>query len=66
VITELADLLKRAAPLAKLVDSDDYGPEERSRLRKLTGPRTFFELSIYLNRLSGWRARQMIDRPPPQ
>jgi len=57
VIAELARLLTRAAPLVELVESDDYSPAERSRLRELVGPYEFFHLSAHLSRCCGERAR---------
>jgi hypothetical protein len=50
-------LLSAALPTARLLNSDEYTPEERSRFRGLIGPETIFELSNIVNMLTGERAR---------
>lgn len=59
-IESLAHLILAAKPLAEALLSDQYSPEDRKRLRELTGngrSNAVFDLSNLLNRLCGERAR---------
>jgi hypothetical protein len=63
VIDALAHLILAARPLAERVESNDFSPEDRRRLRELTRvnrgrSNAVFELSTLLNRLCGERARE--------
>lgn len=62
VIEVLSQQIKAAIPLARLMVGDEFSPEERERLRKLTVTTArwhgVFELSNLLNRLCGEEARQ--------
>ncbi|MBO3752162.1 hypothetical protein J5X84_39390 [Streptosporangiaceae bacterium NEAU-GS5] len=53
VIPCLSALLTRALPLMRLVESEDFTPDERRDLRTRVGGRDFFELSTLLNRVRG-------------
>lgn len=56
---ELAALLLRsAAPLIELIESDASTDEDRDKLRRLVGRDLFVELSTFLNRLTSWRVRE--------
>jgi hypothetical protein len=64
-ISALAELLKQARPLAELVASEEYSPEDRKLLRELTRngrSNEVFDLSNLLNRLCGERALRSIQQ----
>ncbi|MCE7009559.1 hypothetical protein LWC34_43140 [Kibdelosporangium philippinense] len=56
VVGSLADLLIRAAPLAKLLNSPTTAAEHRARLREAVGSERYFELATALNQMASWRA----------
>ncbi len=63
VIEALAQLILTAKPLAELILTDDFTPEERELLRQLTQvvrSNGVFDLSNLLNRLCSERARRDI------
>lgn len=60
ILDELARLVKMTIPLAKLVDSDYFTPEDRRTFRKLTAEEGVFEAANLLNRLCGEQARGLM------
>lgn len=58
-VAELAKLLKKAGPLAEIVNSDDMTDEDRGRLRALVGGERYVELSTNLNQMCSARTRDM-------
>ena len=58
VIGMLAHLVQVALPLADLANSDKFSPDDRSRLRELSGKSTIFELKNVLVRLCSEHARR--------
>lgn len=58
-VRELARLLRKAAPLATLVNSDEFSDEDRSRLRELVGLKPYFDLTTNLNQMCSVLARLM-------
>ena len=68
-LQELANLVNTALPLAHRVESDEFTPEEREELRRLTcldsrPSHAVFELSNALTRLCGEAARRLCSRDP--
>ena len=61
-ITLLAHLFQATLPLAKLVASEAFFPEDRELLRELSGRSTVFELKNALVRLCGERARALANQ----
>lgn len=62
-INSLAHIIQAAIPLAKLVLTDNFSPEERKKLRDMTQSgqsHGVFDLSNLLNRLCGEKARKEI------
>lgn len=61
-IALLAHLFQATLPLAKLVASEAFFPEDRELLRELSGRSTVFELKNALVRLCGERARALANQ----
>ncbi|MFA6536078.1 MAG: hypothetical protein WC250_03805 [Candidatus Paceibacterota bacterium] len=57
IISALAFQVQAILPLAQLVVSDGFTPEERNKLRELAGATSIFKLANHLNRLCGEKAR---------
>lgn len=60
VIDALANMVKAMIPIADLVLSDDFSPEQRKNLRERADVDGVFRLSNLLNRLCGERARNQL------
>lgn len=59
VIESLAAMVGAMTPLAKLVSSDKFTPEDRARVRELAGKSGVFDLANLLYKLCGERSREL-------
>lgn len=58
-VDQLAVLLRQAAPLAKLVNSDQHSDEDRERLRVLVGRKKYVELAVNLGQMCSSANRKL-------
>jgi hypothetical protein len=59
LICSFANMVTAMLPLARLVSSDDFSPEDRAKVRELSGHEGVFELANTLFRICGERSRAM-------
>lgn len=63
-VVRLARLLVKVAPLAELVNSDQFSETDRTRLRKLVGVGRFFDVAVILNQMTTRRRRSAARTRP--